>query len=565
MSKIEISKKRIILLSLFLTIFVIGTVLIFVIPISVKATYNQTAQTTDGVTISFNVFEPSTSGMNKPAFILGHGSMANKEMMKGYAIELAAAGFVAIPFDFRGHGQSTSGNTSAMFNDVIAIKEYLNTRADIDMNSLGYIGYSMGGLGQSVVHVDPSFKCFIGVGTWLYPTLRTGNLTNPLNVLMIQALFDEAIELGELKESLATRVGISVSAVDANKMYGSFEQENASMIYLDDDSNHLKVAWDQDFIREARNWAINAFDIDVLDENFYVNIRAIILLIQVIGGIGFFFLVVEPFSKLILLSKEERERDAELEIYKIDIPEISIKKLSIKVLIYSLLLGIPGIIIFIPILLILPFAIAGFVVTILFGQTFGLIILLWRISKRLELSFKEILKKPFQGRTKFLRQLALGTILSIILFLISYSSVGLNYFGLVPAVIKIWGLAIFLVICFFINVIYSLLMQVIIQNKFTDTLKDTLKMVFLGFIFPFLYYSIYLLILSGLTRSLFYFGNFIPLSLIMFTLNSSVSIIAYKKTGNIATGAIIYAVLLTFLIVTASTPSTGLSFISRFF
>jgi alpha/beta superfamily hydrolase len=563
MNKLDLTKKRITLICIFLALFIIGTVFIFITPFSVKSTYGLATTTDDGVTISFNVFEPQDGGLNKPAFIIGHGVMANKEMVKGYAIELAAAGFVAVPFDFRGHGQSSSGDTDAMYKDVVAIKEYLNSRGDIDMNSLGYIGYSMGGLGQSVVHNDTDFICFIGIGTWLYPTLRRGNSTNPLHVLMIQALFDEVVELSELKESIATRVNISVSNVDTNKIYGSFKQYNATMIYLDDDSNHLKVAWDADFIREARDWAINSFNIDVVDEDFYANIRAIILSIQVVGGIGFFFLIIEPFSKLIIQSKKERETD--LKIYKIDTPEISIKKLSIRTIIYTLLLAIPGIIIFIPILLILPLAIAGFVVTLLFGQTFGIIILLWRIGKNVGVPFLEMVKGVFKGKGKFLKQLALGTILAAILYTISYLSIGLNYLALLPSVFKIWAIPIYFIICFFINLIYSLLMQLIIQNKFTDSLKNILKVVFLGFIFPFMYYFIYLLILGVITRSLFYFGNFIPIALVMFTLNSSVSIITYKKTGNIITGALITAVLTTFLIVTISIPQSGLAFLVRFF
>ena len=148
MNKLNLSKKRIVLICIFLAIFTVGTVFIFITPLSVKSTYGLSTQTSDGVTISFNVFEPLDGGLNKPAIIIGHGSMVNKEMVKGYALELAAAGFVAVPFDFRGHGQSTTGDSNLMINDVIAIKEYLQTRGDIDINSLGYIGYSMGGLGQ---------------------------------------------------------------------------------------------------------------------------------------------------------------------------------------------------------------------------------------------------------------------------------------------------------------------------------------------------------------------------------------------------------------------------------
>ncbi len=565
MNKLNLSKKRIVLICIFLAIFTVGTVFIFITPLSVKSTYGLSTQTSDGVTISFNVFEPLDGGLNKPAIIIGHGSMVNKEMVKGYALELAAAGFVAVPFDFRGHGQSTTGDSNLMINDVIAIKEYLQTRGDIDINSLGYIGYSMGGLGQEVIHNDTAFKCFIGIGTWLYPDLRRGNSTNPLNVLMIQALFDEAVELPYLKESLATRVGIDISNVDSNKLYGSFQQGNASMIYLDDNSNHLTVAWDEDFIREARDWAINSFDIDVVDETFYVNVRALILLVQVIGGIGFFLLIVDPLSNLILQSKNERENGAEIKRYKIDASDYSIKSLSVKSILYSLLLGIPGLIIFIPILLILPLAIPGFVVALLFGQAFGLMVLLWRIGKKDNLSFKDILKEPFNGRNRFLRQLALGVILATLLYLISYLSIGLNYLGLFPSITKIWTMPIYFVISFFVILILNLMTQVIIQNRFGDSISNTIKILFLGFILPFLYYFVYLLLIGVVMRSLFYFGTFIPISLVMFTLTSAVSIITYRKTGNITTGAVINAVILTFLIVTLSTPQSGFEFLTGFF
>ena len=563
MTTLNLTKKRVALICIFLAIFTIGTVFIFITPLSVKSTYGKFTQTSDGVTISFNVFEPSSGGLNKPAIIIGHGSMVNKEMVKGYALELAAVGFVVVPFDFRGHGQSTMEEPDNKTKDIIAIKEYLNNnRTDIDMNSLGYIGYSMGGLGQELIHQDLAFKCFIGIGTWLYPTLRPGNSTNPLNVLMIQALFDEAVELSNLKVSLATRISIPVSSVDSNKLYGSFQEGNASMIYLDDNSNHLTLAWDEDFIREARDWAINSFDLDVIDETFYVNIRGLILLFQVIGGIGFFFLILEPLSKLVLTPKSDREKD--IEYYKIETPDMSVMSISIKTILYSIVLGIFGILIFFPVLLILPLAVAGFVVTLLFGLAFGLIVFLWRIGKKSDLiTLKTILSRPFKGRNTLLRQIILGVSLGAILFLIVYLSIGLNYLGLVPSITKLWTIPIYFAISFFVILILSMVTQVIIQNKFSDSIKDTMKVLFLGASFPLLYYIVYLLLVSVLMRSLFYFGTFIPISILMFTLTSGVSIISYRKTGNVIAGAIVNAVLLTFLIVTMSTPQSGLSFIAR--
>ncbi len=561
MNTLNLTKKRIVFICIFLAIFTLGTVFIFITPLSVKSTYGLSTETSDGVTISYNIFEPVSGGLNKPAIIIGHGVMVNKEMLKGYALELAAAGFVTVPFDFRGHGQSTMVEPDNKTKDIIAIKEELSLRGDIDMNALGYIGYSMGGLGQYLIQDDLSFKCFIGIGTGLNSSLRTGTMAEPLNVLMIQALFDEVAKLPYLKASLAVRVGIPVSNVDTNKLYGSFQQGNASMIYLDDNSNHLTVAWDEDFIREARDWAINSFDIDVVDETYYVKIRGLILLIQVIGGIGFFFLTIDPLSKLILKAKSDR--DKELQYYTIDTPDMSIKSISMKAILYPIVLGIPGVIIFIPLLLILPLAIAAFVVTLLFGQAFGLMILLWRIGKKTSLSFKKILIEPFKGRNAFLRQLLLGLVLAIMLYLIVYASIGLNYLGFVPSITKIWTIPIYFVISFFVILILNLLTQVIIQNKFTDSIKNNFKVLILGTIYPLLYFMVYLLLVAVLMRSLFYFGTFIPISILMFTLTSGISIVAYRKTGNIIVGAIINALLLTFLIVTMSTPQSGFSFIAR--
>ncbi|NHJ25489.1 MAG: alpha/beta hydrolase [Candidatus Lokiarchaeota archaeon] len=564
MIKLDLSRRQSILIIIFLSIFILGTFLIFTVPFSVKSTYGLSTITDDGVTIAFNVFEPQNGGNNKPAFLIGHGSMVNKEMVKGYALELAAAGFVAVPFDFRGHGQSSSGGTNNMTKDVVAIREYLRSRGDVDMDSLGYIGYSMGGLGQALIEVDFSFKCFIGIGTWLDPSLRKGNSTNPLNVLMIEAIFDEAIDLPTLKESLSARTGLPTSSIYANKMYGSFYQGNASMIYLDDDSNHLKVAWDYNFIREARDWAITSFDLEVKDENFYVNIRAIILLIQVIGGVGFFFLIIEPLSKFILFSKEDIERKAKIEYFEINTSEISNRTIIIKSILFSLILALPGILIFFPILLILPLAVAAFVMALLYGQIFGLILLLWRIDKKVDYKFRDMFRNIFKEKGQIVRHLILGAVLSVVLYLIAYSSVGLNYLGLVPSVEKFWTIPIFFIMALLVLLIQNLLMQVIIQRKYKDTLKDILKVIFLGFLFPFLYFFVYLLILGFITRSFFYFGTFLPISIVMFLLTSAVCVVAYKKTGNILTGAIISAFLLTFLIVTMSPPQSGLAFLARF-
>ena len=83
MFRINLSKKQLILIISFLIIYIVGTILIFTVPFSVKNTYGLSTVTEDGVTISFNIFEPQGGATTKPAFLIGHGSMVNKEMVKG--------------------------------------------------------------------------------------------------------------------------------------------------------------------------------------------------------------------------------------------------------------------------------------------------------------------------------------------------------------------------------------------------------------------------------------------------------------------------------------------------
>ncbi|MHA1916373.1 MAG: alpha/beta hydrolase [Promethearchaeota archaeon] len=561
MNNIGLTRKRIFLLCLFLAIFVIGTVLIFITPLGIKSTYSQTVRTSDGETISFNVFEPKRGGVGKTAIILGHGIMSNKEMLKGFAIDLAAAGFVAVPFDFRGHGQSSGIlERDSLTNDIDAIRSYLSSRSDIDTNSLGYFGFSMGGgPGIEVVNESTDFKCFVGAGTWLPEQVRKGNATNPLNLLMILGRYDELITPADLKIGLSDYTGIPISELDVNKLYGSFQEGNASMIYLDDNSNHVLGDWDPDFIRETRNFVMNAFPhVRPIDENFFANTRLVILFVQLLGGIGLFLLIVEPLSKLLI--KPENEE------VKIKVGEDSLQKLSIKTMGYSLLLGIPGIIIFVPVILVLYLATAGFILALLFGQAFGYLLLLWRLGKKESNTLRSSLKAPFQtSRSNVMRHFILGLILSITITIIIYLSGGLNYMGMVPSLIKIPWMFLIVPITFVIFMIYSLITQGVFQNKMGRGFKDLLRITLLNFVFQFSYWFLYLLVLGVLMGSLFYFGSFMPFAIPLFLLISVFSGFIYQKTGNIIAGAMVNTLFFTLLICTISPYQSGLSFIMGFF
>jgi MFS family permease len=418
----------------------------------------------------------------------------------------------------------------------------------------------MGGVGISIVNESTSFKCFIGAGTRLPTNIRKGNSTAPLNIIMLLGKYDEIITPEDLKIGLADYTGIPAADLDVNKLYGSFQDGNASKIYLDDLCNHALGNWDPDFIREARDFLASAFpDVRPVDENYAVNTRLFILSLQLFGGFGFIVLIIDPLSQLILKSREE-------EFFKLDVDDNSAINLGGKTLGTSLALGLIGIIIFVPILLILFLAVAGFVSALLFGQAFAILILLWRMGKKRDKKLKEILIKPFKtSRNDILRQFLLGAILAIILTIIIYVSGGLNYLGMIPSLVKVPWVPVFIVINFIIFMIYGILFHGVFQNKFETGFKPLVKVSFAIFGFTFLYWFVILLIFSLIMGSFFYFGNFMPFAVPLLLMNGFLSTLIYQKSGNIIAGAIVNTLFFTLVICTISPYQSGLSFILGFF
>ncbi len=552
--------KRIFFIILFLSMFLVGTLLIFTTPSSIKVRYGLTTQTKDGETISFNVFEPDNDNKNKKAIIIGHGIMANKEFMKGYAIELAAAGFVAVPFDFRGHGQSSGElNRNLLINDVKAIKAYLASRGDIDMDNLGYIGYSMGGgPGNRIVKDDKDFKCFIGVGTWLGIDDRDC-INRTLNILLIIAKYDQAIELKSRKREIADRLDIDANDVQVNKLYGSFKDGDATKLYLDDNSDHFLTAFDSDFIREARDWVKNTFpSVDPVDQNLYSNLRVLILVLQLVGGMGLFFsILAQMFSQIKKLNqKEPTEVISENE---------TVRMMSFKTLAYSLILAVPGMLIISPIFMFLPLSVAGFVLMLLYGQVFGITVLLWRNYKKANISLFDKLKEPFQGsREDVIKQIFLGLGLAFILYLIIYLSMGLNYIGIVPSIHnKLIWIPVYFLIIFLMYLINGIYFNDIFQKKLIKNEVTLIRSTLIVFGIQLAYLVTIVLILCLILWGLF-FTQFFYFAVPLFLLSASVSTVIYRKTGNILVGALISTLLFTFLISTLSPFMTGLDMIMIF-
>ncbi|MHA2088832.1 MAG: hypothetical protein ACW972_11175, partial [Promethearchaeota archaeon] len=124
---------------------------------------------------------------------------------------------------------------------------------------------------------------------------------------------------------------------------------------------------------------------------------------------------------------------------------------------------------------------------------------------------------------------------------------------------------VFILINFIIFLIYGILFNGVFQNIIEEGSKPLIKVSFMIFAAQFFYWFTYLFLVGLLMRSFFYFGSFLPFSIPLFLMNSFLSTIIYKKSGNIIAGALVNTLFFTLIICTIAPYQSGLSFLLGFF
>lgn len=129
----------------------------------------------DGVRLAGEVFLPAggAPGERHPAVVVCHGFGGIKQFFVGdIARALAAQGFLALTFDYRGYGES-DGPRNRLFpleqvDDCIAAVTYLRTRDDVDPERIAAYGTSFGGgIAIAAASTEPRIKavvCGVGIG-----------------------------------------------------------------------------------------------------------------------------------------------------------------------------------------------------------------------------------------------------------------------------------------------------------------------------------------------------------------------------------------------------------------
>ncbi len=210
--------------------------------------------------IPATLFHPP-SGAPKALVVVAHGFAGSQQMMAPLATTLARDGYLALTFDFAGHGRNPlpmpggikdmAESTRALTAEVNAALDYARTRPEFN-GKLAALGHSMASdlvvmaaTGRQDVDAVVALSLF-GAGV---------TATSPKNLLVM----DGALEVAMLRDAARRIVALTCADPRQGETYGDFAAGTARRYAYARGVEHIGVIWSLDAQNAARDWLDAAF------------------------------------------------------------------------------------------------------------------------------------------------------------------------------------------------------------------------------------------------------------------------------------------------------------------
>ncbi len=224
---------------------------------------------TDGIIIQYTKAGPApvsvlmpASGAKAPVVVIGHGFAGSQQLMLPFAVTLARNGYIAVTFDFPGHGRNTSpllgglANDEARNADLLAsldsVVKFARTLPEGD-GRIAVLGHSMASdivVRYAVEHPDVAAT----VAVSMFSPAVTATL--PHNLLAVAG----ELEPGPIKDEAARVVALAAGGMAVERhTYGDFADGTARRYSFSGSVEHIAVLYSRQSLLEALSWLDAAF------------------------------------------------------------------------------------------------------------------------------------------------------------------------------------------------------------------------------------------------------------------------------------------------------------------
>jgi hypothetical protein len=255
-------------------------------------------------TTPVTVFRPD-DGVRRPAVVIAHGFAGSQQLMHPFATTLARGGYVAVTFDFLGHGRNPTplagdvedvgGATRLLVAQTHDVARWARGLPWTDRR-LALLGHSMASdVVIRAAQADPDVAATVAVSMFA-PSLEPGS---PRNLLVVVGGLEPAM----LKEEGLRAVAMAADgAAREGVTYGDVAAGTARRLVFSDGVEHIGVLYGSEGLAAARDWLDAVFGIEgaAVAGGGFVDARGPWILLLLAGLV----LLARPLTRLLPTSAD---------------------------------------------------------------------------------------------------------------------------------------------------------------------------------------------------------------------------------------------------------------------
>jgi pimeloyl-ACP methyl ester carboxylesterase len=219
-------------------------------------------ETENGVPIT--LYRPLGDG-SAPVVVIAHGFAGSQQMMQAYATTLARNGYIAVTFDFPGHGRNSTPFVANLDDQAARLGLLMNALERALFYGLGQpgadgrlalVGHSMAG--DVMVRLAETGQPRVDATILVSPYLSPGANTDPLrNLLFIYGALEPAMLHQQGADAIAEMAG---GEVEVGETYGTHLDGSARRLALAPGAEHIGVLYSGAALAETLRWLDRTFD-----------------------------------------------------------------------------------------------------------------------------------------------------------------------------------------------------------------------------------------------------------------------------------------------------------------
>jgi dienelactone hydrolase len=200
-----------------------------------------------------------------PVVIIAHGFAGSRQMMQAYAVTLARNGYIAVTFDFPGHGRNSApfvadledqATRLRVLTDALAPAVALGLRQPGADGRLALLGHSMAG--DVLVRFAESAPVTAAASVLVSPYLSADTNTESLsNLLFVYGGLEPQMLHAQGREAIAEVAG---GEVEAGRTYGDLDDGSARRLVLAPGVEHIGVLYAERALAESLAWLDATFE-----------------------------------------------------------------------------------------------------------------------------------------------------------------------------------------------------------------------------------------------------------------------------------------------------------------